>query len=531
VRASDGEIIGASALLIDVTAREDGLRTTRNALHASEANFQGFFGSRAVGAVQVNAAGRFIKVNDRYCEITGYSRGELLTMGPVELTHPEDQQQDLEVLRDALADPAGVYHSEKRYVRKDGTPVWVHVAANFLRDENGRPMQTAAIVTDINERKRAEAELQEADKRKDDFLATLAHELRNPLAPLRHAVELLGHPEIEDREWCRGVIDRQVDHLTRLIEDLLDLSRITRDKLELRKTPVEVAHILDNAAEASRPVFELHRQLLNIVLPPEPLYVDGDAIRLTQVFTNLLTNAAKFNERPGTVQLRAELDGSHVAIMVADRGIGIASDDLPRLFEKFYQSPRNSGRFSGGLGIGLSLVRRLVELHGGAVEARSAGPGRGSEFVVRLPRLLTTVVAAEGAATVSAEGAGTIRKRVLVVDDNSDAADSLGQLLELMGHVTATAYEGESAVERAKQFAADVILLDLGMPGVDGFEVCRRLRQLEFTTPPRIVAMTGWGRAEDRARTQGAGFDAHLVKPVDRTALTRVLGEPVAHAD
>jgi PAS domain S-box-containing protein len=526
LRGNDGRIVGASCLLIDVTARESAMR---EALRTSEANFAAFFDSRAIGAVQVNSDGRFIRVNDRYCAITGYTREELLTMGPVQLTHPDDHADDLARLNAALANPAGIYVAEKRYVTKNGRSVWVQVAANFKRDEQGRPVETIAIVTDINERKRAEAVLQQADKLKDDFLATLAHELRNPLAPLQHAAEILRHAEIEETEWCRTVIDRQVSHLTRLIDDLLDLSRITRDKLELKKGPVELARVLDNAVEASRSVLEHHDQTLSIAVPAEPVFLEGDVIRLTQVFTNLLTNAAKFNEQPGTIRLRAAIEGDVTVVSVADRGIGIASDDLPRLFDKFYQSPRNDGRHSGGLGIGLSLVRRLVELHGGKVEARSAGLAHGSEFVVTLPGARRTSAAAVAADT-RAEPTHSSSKRVLVVDDNCDAADSLGQLLELMGHATATAYSGESAITRATQFGADVVLLDLGMPGMDGYETCRRLRDLQFTAPPRIVAMTGWARAEDRARTADAGFDAHLVKPIDRGTLTRLLDENQASA-
>lgn len=524
VLGADGTLLGASALLIDVTARQEALRATRDALRVSEANFSGFFENRTVGATLVNAQGRFTSVNDRYCEITGFSRQELLSMGPVDLTHPDDQAEDRERLHEAITNPSGVYLAEKRYRRKDGSAVWVQVAVNFQRDSAGRPVQTTALVTDITERRRAEAALQEADRLKDEFLATLAHELRNPLAPLQHAAEILGHPETADTAWCRAIIDRQVGHLTRLIDDLLDLSRITRDRLDLKKVTIDLARILENAVEESRPMLERHKQTLRSSMPAEPLGLEGDAVRLTQVFTNLLTNAAKFNEQPGTIELRTVVESTHAVVTITDHGIGIAGADLPRLFEKFYQSPRTSGRFGGGLGIGLSLVRRLVELHGGTVEARSAGPGSGSVFIVRLPRTLS-VGGARREPALRATSTAT-PKRILIVDDNNDAADSLSQLLELMGHSTATAYDGRSAIERAKQFSADLVLLDLGMPDVDGFEVCQRLRALELTAPPRIVAMTGWGRSEDRERTRSAGFDAHLVKPVDSAALARVLEEP-----
>ncbi len=513
---------GATTVLIDVTDREERQREAQRALRESEANFRGFFDSVAVGAVQVNAAGRIVRVNDRYCEITGYSRDELLNMSPFDLDHPDDREADAERVLKALADPASGYHAEKRYLRKDGTIRWVHVAANILRDELGRPMQTAAVVLDITERKRAEEALQRSDRMKDEFLATLAHELRNPLAPLTSAVELLCSSGNGDGDWSRRVIDRQVRHLTRLIDDLLDVSRITRDKLELRKQRIELADVINGALEASLPMLERCEQTVTTSLPVEPVFIDGDLVRLTQVFTNLLTNAAKFTESPGAVRITARRDAENVWISVEDSGIGIASEDLPRIFDKFYQSPQRGERFVGGLGIGLSLVRRLVDLHGGGVEARSDGIGEGSEFIVRLPLARSEPHAAEQGAAELPSGRA---KRILIVDDNCDGADALGRLLSLMGQNIATEYDGHAALERAAEFDPDVVLLDLGMPGMDGFEVCRALRERFSRTRPKIIALTGWGRRQDIARTKEAGFDAHLVKPVDRARLQRLLAE------
>ncbi|HEY8520571.1 MAG TPA: PAS domain S-box protein [Gammaproteobacteria bacterium] len=514
-----GTVTHATAVLVDITRREALQAAAQAALQESEANFRGFFDSAAVGAARVNAAGRFIAVNDRYCEITGYSREELLAMAPFDLDHPDDREADMELVRKTLEDPAGVYHVEKRYVRKDGSITWVHVAVNFVRDKEGKLLNSAAIVLDIGERKRAEEALQEADRLKDEFIATLAHELRNPLAPLKNAVELLHHPDAYGHAWARDVIERQVNHLARLIDDLLDVSRITRDKLELRKERVAMADVINGAVEASRPMLERCEQTLVVALPDEAIYVDGDPVRLTQVFTNLLTNAAKFTEGAGTVEVQAAREGDRVRVSVRDTGIGIDSDELERIFEKFYQSPRHGNRFAGGLGVGLSLVQRIVELHGGTVEARSAGVGRGSELIVRLP-VAASLAAAHGAP--AAQPARTGVKRIMIVDDNADGADSLARLLELMGHETVTAYDGASALALTKSFPADMILLDLGMPGIDGFEVCRRLR--EQPGPARtIVALTGWGREQDLARTKQAGFDAHLVKPVDRAALARLI--------
>jgi len=388
--------------------------------------------------------------------------------------------------------------------------------------------QSAGLAFDISERKFGEQALQEADRAKDEFLATLAHELRNPLAPLKNAAELLRSPFAEPA-WCRDMIDRQVNHLSRLIDDLLDVSRIARDKLELRKAVIEIGDVIRSAVEASRPLIESCGQTLVVAPLPESVYVDGDLVRLTQVLTNLLTNAAKFSQGAGAIRLSARHDGGMVAISVADSGIGITQDEITRVFDRFYQSRRRSARFLGGLGIGLSLVRRLVELHGGTVEALSEGPGRGSEFVVRLPIEAGHVADSTGASDGPFERSTGTRRRVLIVDDNIDGANSLGSLLAFLGHDTAMEYDGQGALDRAVAFDADVVLLDLGMPGLDGFEICRRLRASDLPHRPRIVAMTGWGREEDRARTAAAGFDAHLVKPVDVATLTRLLEESTSH--
>jgi PAS domain S-box-containing protein len=523
VHDADGVLVAATAVLVDVTQQIEARNAAQAALRASEANFRAFFDSKAIGVAQADASGRFIRVNDRYCELTGYGRAELLEMRPFDLDHPDDRAADLEHVQRVVEDPSGVYQTDKRYVRKDGTIAWVHVAANMLRDENGRPTQSAAVAFDISERKRAEQALHEADHAKDEFLATLAHELRNPLAPLKHAAELLRNPAAQPA-WCRDVIERQVSHLARLIDDLLDVSRIARDKLELRNETVEIAAVIRSAAEASRPMIEGCGQTLLVAPLPESIYVDGDPVRLTQVLTNLLTNAAKFSQGAGAIRLRADRDGDQVVISVADSGIGITPEELARVFDRFYQSERPGARSRGGLGIGLALVRRLVELHGGAVEARSEGLGCGSEFVVKLP--ITAAPASRSptsTGTPSERAAGT-RKRILIVDDNADGADSLGRLLAFLGHETAMVYDGQAALDRAAAFAPDVVLLDLGMPGVDGFEACRRLRAVDSAHRPRIVAMTGWGREEDRARTAAAGFDGHFVKPVDLAALARLLG-------
>jgi PAS domain S-box-containing protein len=491
------------------------------ALQASEANFGGFFDSVAVGAVQVDTDGRFMRVNDRYCEITGYSREELLTMGPLDLDPPEDRAVDEERVKRFVTGVEPFYLAEKRYVRKNGSVTWVRVAANLLRDENPNTVHSAALCEDISERKLAEQALQDADRLKDEFIATLAHELRNPLAPVRTAIDLLRHGNVADTEWCHGVIERQVNHLTQLVGDLLDISRITSNKLEVHHEPIELADVVQAAVESTRPILEQCDQRLVIEMPSKRLYLDGDLVRLAQVFSNLLSNAAKFTEGPGTVRLTAEAAGSEIRVSVTDTGIGMSEEELAHIFDKFYQGSRRPEQSYGGLGIGLSLVQQLVKLHGGTIEARSAGVDRGSEFVVRLPaRAVAASVTSSGPESFARS---TTALRVLVVDDNRDGANALVRLLRCMGHEVAAEYDGRTALERAKVFEPGVVLLDLGMPGVDGFQVCEGLRAHTWKQRPCIIALTGWGREGDLVRTKNAGFDAHLVKPIDGDALVEVL--------
>lgn len=535
-----GKLSGAVTTLVDITEQVDrgvwrregdgsdildmSEENAKAALQASEANFRGFFESVAIGACQVGKDGRFMRINDRYCEITGYSREELLRMGPLDLDHPDDREADRERVAKFLDGTDPFYRAEKRYIRKDGSVAWVRVAANLLRDATPGVFHSAAIVEDISERKLVEQALQDADRLKDEFIATLAHELRNPLAPLKTAIELLRQSDPEQTRWCHGVIERQVRHLTQLVADLLDVARITSNKLEVHKQTLLLADVVQAAVESTRPILERCDQQLVVTLPPEPLALNGDLVRLAQVFSNLLSNAAKFTEGEGIIRLSAEAAGSDLRVTVTDTGIGMSEDDLARAFDKFYQGSRRPERSFGGLGVGLSLVRQLVELHGGTIEARSAGAGRGSEFIVRLPgSLVATPVSA--VSTVAASPAPAA-KRVLIVDDNRDGARAIARLLRTMGHEVATEYEGGVALERAMDFEPDVVLLDLGMPGVDGFEVCQRLRAHEWSKRrPSIVALTGWGREADMARTKRAGFDAHLVKPVDGETLEELLDQ------
>ena len=368
-------------------------------------------------------------------------------------------------------------------------------------------------------------ELKEADRRKDEFLATLAHELRNPLAPIRNGLQVLRLAGQENGVVgeARSMMERQLSQMVRLVDDLLDVSRITRNKLDLKKQQVELAAVVQSAVETSHPLIDSAEHELSVTLPPKVVHVYADLTRLAQVFSNLLNNAAKYTEPRGRIELTAELQGAEVVVTVRDNGLGIPAEALPKLFQMFSQVDRNMERAQGGLGIGLTLVRRLVEMHGGTVEAHSEGPGKGSEFVVRLPALMSDAVTSGTTAMDSGPAAVSTKRRILIVDDNQDSAMSLGMMLKLLGNETRTAHDGLAAVETAEQFRPDIILLDIGLPKLNGYEACRRIREQLWSQGMVIVALTGWGQDEDRRRSHDAGFDHHLVKPVEIAALQGIL--------
>jgi signal transduction histidine kinase/ActR/RegA family two-component response regulator len=388
----------------------------------------------------------------------------------------------------------------------------------------------ARQAADLIERKRTEQALRDADRKKDEFLATLAHELRNPLAPIRNSVQILKAkgPPLPELQWARDVIDRQVHVMARLLEDLLDISRISHNMLELRRERIVLAAVVESAVETSRPVIEAGRHELTVTLPPEPIYLDADPVRLAQVFANLLNNAAKYTEKGGHIQLSAQRRGSEVIVSVKDDGIGISSEMLPRIFEIFAQAKRALVRSQGGLGVGLSLVKGLVELQGGSIVAQSGGQGQGSEFLVRLPvpaetpnRELSLPRENEGQRPVPS-------RRILIVDDNQDSADSLAMLLRVMGHEVGTAYDGEEAIAAAEALRPEVVLLDIGMPRLNGYDACRRLREQPWGRGMFLIALTGWGQEDDRRQTEEAGFNHHIVKPVDAAALMKLLASLAA---
>jgi CheY-like chemotaxis protein len=378
---------------------------------------------------------------------------------------------------------------------------------------------------DITARKQTEEQLAEASRRKDEFLAMLAHELRNPLAPIRNAAEMLRRQGHGQEPPALQMLDRQVAQMTRLIDDLLDVSRISRGKIELRKERLELTQVVKHSVEAVRPISQDLEQTLTIILPADPIYVYADAARLSQVVSNLLNNACKFTDRGGSIRLTVEREDSHAVIRVSDTGVGMAEDQLTRIFEMFTQIDTSLGRSHGGLGIGLTMVKTFVEMHDGTVEAHSDGMGKGSEFVVRLPLLAQESSLQQPQNSQSVNIATNARRRILVVDDNRDSTESLAMLMSLSGHEVFTAYDGLEAVEAAAKFQPDVILMDIGLPNLNGYHAASRIRKQQSRGKVVLVALTGWGQESDRQRSQEAGFNAHLVKPVNYDDLMKLLAE------
>jgi PAS domain S-box-containing protein len=416
---------------------------------------------------------------------------------------------------------------EYRIVRRDGVIRWVEGRGRVFRDESGRPTRMIGVCTDVTERKQSEAALLEADRRKDEFLAVLAHELRNPLTPVRNAAHVLKREEWDDPRVRQAVdmIERQVTHMARLIEDLLEVSRIATGALTLRLDEVNFNEVIRGALDACRGEIEARGHALRVHLPAMPVRVRADRDRMIQVLCNLISNAAKYTPTPdGVIDIRAEVGGDRLEIAVRDNGRGIPAAKLSEIFELFVQVDRSLER-QGGLGIGLTLARQLVELHGGSIEARSDGENRGSTFLVRLP-----VVASEMRKAAARPGPlerSTEPRRVLVVDDSEDAALSLGLILQTAGHATRVALDGASALEAAREFRPELAFLDIGMPRMNGYELARKIRGEAWGKSIRLVAVTGWGQERDRQQAKEAGFDAHLVKPADPLLVTRLVADDV----
>jgi CheY-like chemotaxis protein len=394
------------------------------------------------------------------------------------------------------------------------------------------------VTVDVTQRRKLEdnlrqlaADLSEADRKKNEFLAMLAHELRNPLAPIRNSLQVMRLAEDDPvvARPCRELIERQVQQLVRLVDDLLDVSRFTQGKVDLRKEWIDLREVVRSAVETSRPLIEAAGHTLTVELAPGPLVLQADPTRLAQIISNLLNNAAKYTDRDGRISLTAGPEGDEVVVRVRDTGVGISADMLPRIFDLFTQVDGSSQRAQGGLGIGLTLVRRLVALHGGSVQAFSAGRGRGSEFVVRLRADPPEPTTPAKSAPAGADAKTASALRILIVDDNEDSADSLSTLMRLSGNEVRTATDGLAALATARDFSPNVVLLDIGLPGISGYEVAERLREQFDRSRLLLVAMTGYGQDDDRRRSREAGFDAHLVKPIDLDSLRAVLAHPEFH--
>jgi PAS domain S-box-containing protein len=443
------------------------------------------------------------------------------------LVHEEDRGSVSTAVAEAIASRAD-YAVEFRFGHASGEWRWMEGRGRAVYDAAGAPETLYGIAIDITERKRVEdelrrlnAELSDADRRKDDFIAMLAHELRNPLAPVRFSVELLRlrGPSATELEQARETIERQVRQMAKLLDDLLDVARVSRGKLQIERTPTSLTAVIQMALETSRPLLDVHRHDLRVALPGEDVVVLGDTARLTQVFANLLNNAARYTPAHGVVTLRAGVEDDRAVVRIRDTGIGLRDDQLQLIFKPFSQA--HEAGHSGGLGLGLALARAIVTLHEGAIAAHSEGPGRGAEFVVSLP--LAPHMDEAPPAGQATGAASTRRLRVLVVDDNRDAADSLAVLLSLDGHRVAAAYDGADAIERALTWQPDVVLLDIGLPDMSGYEVARRLRTVEGGRPLSIIAISGWGQQRDKEEALEAGCDAHLTKPANPAEVRELL--------
>ena len=453
----------------------------------------------------------------------GFSAAEAVGQ-PITIIIPADRYAEEQRILSALRRGERVEHYETVRVAKDGRTLDISLTASPIFDEAGNVAGVSKIARDITARKRAEHELLEADRRKNEFLATLAHELRNPLAPIRSSLELL-RLTTGDSDAVRNVhdlLDRQVRHLVRLVDDLLDVSRISHGRIELHRQRVNVLDAVRAAVETARPIIESRHQHLGLTVPPGALLVDGDLVRLTQVISNLLQNASKFTHEGGEITVEAARNDGEIVLRVRDNGRGIDPEFLPRVFALFAQGDPPEHE-SAGLGVGLTLVKRIVELHGGRAEARSDGRGRGSEFVIYLPASERPVAAAASPAAAPKLGQLQLPGPVLVVDDNRDAAESMALLLRYLGADVVVAHDGPEALAKLSENQPSVVLLDLGLPGMDGYQVAEMIKSHPFLSETRLVALTGWGHDEARRRTKESGFEHHLVKPVDVDVLRDLL--------
>ena len=524
-----GVVVAAfNNMLDEVQSRTRALEESNAALHESEKLYRAIGETIQYGIWICDASGRNTYTSDSFLHLTGFTQQQASANGWMQLLHPEDREATAAAWEETSRS-GGTWYREHRIRGVDGQYHPILAQGVPIRDDAGEITRWIGINLDIGRLKQTEQALRDADRRKDEFLATLAHELRNPLAPIRNAVRILEIPASDEqqRRWGREVIARQVRNMALLLDDLLDVSRITRGKLELKKEYVGLRSVMDVAVEIARPLIESKRHSLAMTLPAEEVTLEVDPLRLSQVIANLLTNAAKYTDPGGQIALAATRTGAGIAISVKDSGIGLAAETIPGLFAMFSQVNTAIDRTQGGLGIGLGLVKGLINLHGGKVEARSEGLGRGSEFIVRLP---ATAISARSARQEGGHGPVEVVSprapaKILVADDNREAAESLVALLQLSGYTAMAAFGGPQALELAIQERPNAILLDIGMPGMSGYEVARRIRLEAWGQHALLVAITGWGQEDDKLQAKAAGFNAHLTKPVDPREIERMLVE------
>jgi PAS domain S-box-containing protein len=519
----DGEFVHTRCMMRDVTDH----KRSDQALRDSEARLRQIIDALPAAVYTTDASGRLTHYNAACVEFSGRvpELGTDHWCVTWKLYHPDGTPMPHDTCPMAIALKEGriVRGAEAIAERPDGSRIWFQPYPTPLLDESGRIVGGINMLVDITERKAGEEALRAADQRKDEFLATLAHELRNPLAAVRNGLQLmqLAPDDVDAVAESRGIMERQVEQLVRLVDDLLDVSRISRGRIELRRERIDLARIIENAVELARPLLQQAGHRLTVSLPQQPLELHGDEVRLSQVFSNLLNNACKYTPREGEIRLTAAREQGQVTVMVEDTGIGMPPEMLNRVFEMFTQIDDTLERSQGGLGIGLTLVKRLVELHGGSVEAHSDGRDRGSRFSVRLP---VAEPAHSGSAAVRHDAQPEpLRRRVLVVDDNRDSAAMMARLLKALGSDARMAHDGLAALAVADEFRPDVVLLDIGMPRLNGYDTARRIREQGWGRAMQLIAMTGWGQDADRQRAAEAGFDHHLVKPVSLKELRAVL--------
>ena len=526
IRNEAGIVVGASKIARDISDR---IRAEIE-LHQSEQRYRALAEASATVVWRTNPKGEVVFASDDWNKITGQTDDENKGWGWLQAVHADDHAKTLALWTESLKSKT-LHENQFRVRLRDGSYRWFAVRGVPVFDVDGSVREWVGANTDFHDRKLAEdalrrlaADLSDMDRRKDEFLATLAHELRNPLAPIRSGLQVLQLSDISEDEAneTRVMMERQLNQLVRLVDDLMDVSRIVTGKIELQWKTVSLSDVLDSAIETSRSLIDQMNHQLSVSLPGSPIRLDADFTRLSQVFLNLLNNAAKYSEPNGKINVDAKQEGDEVVVSIRDSGIGISSENLPLIFDMFTQADQSLEKSRGGLGIGLSLVRRLVEMHQGSVEAKSAGAGRGSEFVVRIPTQgLRPTKIVEQSTDVGTAMNGSLR--ILIVDDNRDSVMTLTMLLKRLGHQTRAAFDGEEAVAAAREFHPQVVLLDIGLPKLNGYEVCRWIRAQSQKEAVTIIAQTGWGQEETRQKTKDAGFDFHMVKPLDPNALRKIL--------